>query len=116
MTVGDAVYTGRHVVLATGSVPTSLPGLEIDGARVITSDHALTLDYVPRSAVVLGGGVIGVEFASVWRSFGVEVTIVEALPHLVPAEDETPVSSSSSGSSASGASPSSSALASSRHT
>jgi dihydrolipoamide dehydrogenase len=86
--VGDTVYTGRSIVLATGSVPKSLPGLEIDGARVITSDHALALDYLPRSTVVLGGGVIGVEFASVWRSFGVEVTIVEALPHLLPTEDE----------------------------
>ena len=86
--VGDNSYTGRHVVLATGSVPKSLPGLDIDGSRVITSDHALTLDYVPRSVVVLGGGVIGVEFASVWRSFGAEVTIVEALPHLLPLEDE----------------------------
>ncbi|HVQ88936.1 MAG TPA: dihydrolipoyl dehydrogenase [Actinomycetes bacterium] len=87
--VGDNLYTGRNVVLATGSVPRSLPGLDIDGARVISSDHALTLDYVPRSVVVLGGGVIGVEFASVWKSFGAEVTIVEALPHLLPAEDET---------------------------
>ncbi len=88
VTVGDTAYTGRNVVLATGSSPRSLPGLDIDGARVITSEHALTLDYVPRSAVVLGGGVIGVEFASVWQSFGVDVTIVEALPHLVPNEDE----------------------------
>jgi dihydrolipoamide dehydrogenase len=88
VSVGDATYTGRHVVLATGSYARSLPGLEIDGARVITSDHALRLDYVPRSAVILGGGVIGVEFASVWKSFGAEVTIVEALPHLVPLEDE----------------------------
>ena len=86
--VGDTTYTGRNVVLATGSVPKSLPGLQIDGARVVTSDHALTLDYVPRSVVVLGGGVIGVEFASVWRSFGADVTIVEALPHLLPLEDE----------------------------
>ena len=86
--VGDTDYTGRTVVLATGSYARSLPDLEIDGGRVITSDHALRLDYVPRSAVVLGGGVIGVEFASVWRSLGAEVTIVEALPHLVPAEDE----------------------------
>ncbi len=86
--VGDTDYTGRTVVLATGSYARSLPGLEIDGGRVITSDHALRLDYVPRSAVVLGGGVIGVEFASVWRSLGAEVTIVEALPHLVPAEEE----------------------------
>jgi dihydrolipoamide dehydrogenase len=88
VSVGDATYTGRQVVLATGSYARSLPGLEIDGARVITSDHALRLDYVPRSAVILGGGVIGVEFASVWKSFGAEVTIVEALPHLVPLEDE----------------------------
>ena len=86
--VGDNRYQGRHVVLATGSNAKSLPGLDIDGSRVITSDHALTLDYVPRSVVVLGGGVIGVEFASVWRSFGADVTIVEALPHLLPLEDE----------------------------
>ncbi|MGI8647562.1 MAG: dihydrolipoyl dehydrogenase [Mycobacteriales bacterium] len=85
--VGDQRYTGHNVVLATGSAPRSLPGLEIDGGRVITSDHALRLDRVPDSVVVLGGGVIGVEFASVWRSFGAEVTIVEALPRLVPAED-----------------------------
>jgi dihydrolipoamide dehydrogenase len=79
---------GRHVVLATGSSPKSLPGLDIDGDRVISSDHALGLNTVPASVVVLGGGVIGCEFASVWRSFGSEVTIVEALPHLVPLEDE----------------------------
>ncbi|GAB3150212.1 dihydrolipoyl dehydrogenase [Micromonospora sonneratiae] len=81
-------YTGRNVVLATGSYSRSLPGLEVDGERIITSDHALELDRVPTSAIVLGGGVIGVEFASVWRSFGAEVTIVEALPRLVAAEDE----------------------------
>ena len=81
-------YEGRHVVLATGSVPKSLPGLEIDGRLVLNSDHALRLDSVPASVVVLGGGVIGCEFASVWRSFGADVTIVEALPHLVPLEDE----------------------------
>ena len=87
--VGDAVYSGSHVVLSTGSEPRSLPGLDINGERVITSDHALRLDYVPRSAVILGGGVIGVEFASVWRSFGAEVTIVEMLPHLLPPEEES---------------------------
>jgi dihydrolipoyl dehydrogenase len=86
--VGDAVYTGDHIVLATGSVPRSLPGLEIDGSRIITSDDALRLDRVPGSVVILGGGVIGVEFASVWRSFGAEVTIVEMLPQLLPLEDE----------------------------
>ncbi|WP_019877743.1 dihydrolipoyl dehydrogenase [Sporichthya polymorpha] len=85
---GGVRYTGKHIVLATGSVPRSLPGLEIDGTRVLTSDHALLLDRVPSSAIILGGGVIGVEFASVWKSFGADVTIVEALPHLVPIEDE----------------------------
>jgi dihydrolipoamide dehydrogenase len=85
--VDGARYTGRNLVLATGSYSRTLPGLEIDGERVITSEHALTLDQVPASAVVLGGGVIGVEFASAWRSFGTDVTIVEALPRLVAAED-----------------------------
>ncbi|HEY3437588.1 MAG TPA: dihydrolipoyl dehydrogenase [Actinotalea sp.] len=80
-------YTGRNVVLATGSYARSLPGLEI-GGRIITSDGALTLQHVPASVVVLGGGVIGSEFASVWKSFGADVTIVEALPHLIPNEDE----------------------------
>jgi dihydrolipoamide dehydrogenase len=86
--VGDALYTADHVVLATGSVPRSLPGLEIDGNRIITSDDALRLDRVPASVIILGGGVIGVEFASVWRSFGAEVTVVEMLPQLLPLEDE----------------------------
>jgi len=80
-------YEGRHVVLASGSYSKTLPGLEIDGQRVLTSDQALSLDAVPGRAIVLGGGVIGVEFASAWRSFGTEVTIIEALPRLVPAED-----------------------------
>jgi dihydrolipoamide dehydrogenase len=80
--------TGRNVILATGSYSRSLPGLEVDGKRVLTSEHALKLDRVPSSAIVLGGGVIGVEFASVWKSFGADVTILEALPRLVAAEDE----------------------------
>lgn len=84
--VGDDLYRGTDVVLATGSYSRTLPGLEI-GGRILTSDHALELDEVPGSVVILGGGVIGVEFASVWRSFGSEVTIVEALDHLVPNED-----------------------------
>lgn len=81
-------YVGKAVVLASGSYSRSLPGLEIDGERVLTSEYALTLESVPASAIVLGGGVIGCEFASVWRSFGAEVTIIEALPRLVPSEDE----------------------------
>ncbi len=84
---GDVTVTGRNVVLASGSYARSLPGLDI-GGRIMTSDQALALDYVPGSVIVLGGGVIGSEFASVWRSFGCEVTIVEGLPRLVPAEDE----------------------------
>ena len=86
--VGDTTYTGKHLVLASGSYAKSLPGLEIDGRRVVTSEHALRLEEVPASVIVLGGGVIGCEFASVRRSFGAEVTIVEALPRLVAAEDE----------------------------
>jgi dihydrolipoamide dehydrogenase len=87
--VGDTVFTGRHVVLATGSVPKTLPGLDVDGGRIVFSDHALELDWMPASVVILGGGVIGVEFASVWKSFGADVTVVEALPHLLPLEDES---------------------------
>lgn len=87
VTVNGDNYTGTNVVLATGSYSKSLPGLEI-GGRVITSDHALKLNFVPKSVIVLGGGVIGVEFASIWRSFGSDVTIIEGLPHLVPNEDE----------------------------
>ncbi|MDT0261397.1 dihydrolipoyl dehydrogenase [Jatrophihabitans lederbergiae] len=88
VTVGGDVYNGNDVILATGSYSRTLPGLQVDGQRVIASEHALVLDHVPASAIVLGGGVIGVEFASAWKSFGVDVTIVEALPHLVPLEDE----------------------------
>ncbi|MGA8846862.1 MAG: dihydrolipoyl dehydrogenase [Nocardioides sp.] len=88
VTVGDTTYIGGHLVLATGSYSKSLPGLDIDGQRVLTSEQALRLERVPASVIVLGGGVIGCEFASVWRSFGAEVTIVEALPRLVAAEDE----------------------------
>lgn len=84
--VNGEQYTGENVVLATGSYARSLPGLEISG-RIMTSDQALNMDYVPKSVIVLGGGVIGVEFASVWKSFGADVTIVEALPNLVPNED-----------------------------
>ena len=86
--VGDTTITGTNVVLATGSYAKTLPGLEI-GGRFLTSEQAITLDYVPKSAIVLGGGVIGVEFSSVWRSWGTEVTIVEGLPRLVPNEDES---------------------------
>ncbi|TFD58368.1 dihydrolipoyl dehydrogenase [Cryobacterium sp. Hh7] len=86
--VGEDTIVGKNVILATGSYARSLPGLEI-GGRVITSETALALDYVPKKVAVLGGGVIGAEFASVWKSFGADVTIIEALPHLVPNEEES---------------------------
>lgn len=82
-------HQGKNIILATGSYPKTLPGLEIDGVQIITSEEALKMDRVPQSAIVLGGGVIGCEFASVWKSFGAEVTIIEALPHLIALEDES---------------------------
>ncbi len=86
--VGDDTLVGKNIILATGSYSRSLPGLEI-GGRVITSEAALSLDYIPQKVAILGGGVIGVEFASVWKSFGADVSIIEALPHLVPNEEES---------------------------
>ncbi len=86
VTVGERRLTGRDIVLATGSRPRLLPGLDL-GRRIVCSDEALRLDELPERVVILGGGVIGVEFASIFASFGSGVTIVEALPRLVPAED-----------------------------
>lgn len=85
VTVGTESYTGKNVVLATGSVVRTL-GIEITN-RVITSDQAIAMDWIPNRVAVLGGGVIGVEFASVWRSFGAEVVIIEGFDRLVPNED-----------------------------
>ncbi|NBO16707.1 MAG: FAD-dependent oxidoreductase, partial [Actinobacteria bacterium] len=86
---GGSQYRGKNIILATGSYPKTLPGLDIDGKQIITSEQAIKLDYVPKSVIVLGGGVIGCEFASVWKSFGAEVTIIEGLSHLVALEDES---------------------------
>lgn len=85
VTVGADSFTGKNVVLATGSVTKTL-GIEI-GGRVITSDQALQMDWIPNKVAILGGGVIGVEFASIWRSFGAEVVIIEGFDRLVPNED-----------------------------
>ena len=87
--VNGTRYTGKNVILATGSYAKTLPGLEIDGEKIITSDHGTKMSYVPKSVIVLGGGVIGCEFASVWKSFGSDVTIIEGLPHLIALEDES---------------------------
>ncbi|MYM20915.1 dihydrolipoyl dehydrogenase [Brevibacterium sp. 5221] len=84
---GPVTLTGKHIVLATGSETKTL-GIDVRD-RVLTSTQALQYDSVPKSAVVLGGGVIGVEFASIWNDFGADVTIVEGLPHLVANEDES---------------------------
>jgi dihydrolipoamide dehydrogenase len=84
--VGE-VEAAKAVVLATGSVPRPVPGLEIDGERVITSDHALQLDHLPRSVLVVGAGAVGAEFASFYRAMGAQVTLVEALGQVLPLED-----------------------------
>src|SRR5215212_5193755 len=89
VTNGDAQsVSAREIVVATGSAPRSVPGVEIDRKRIITSDEAIALREVPKSMVILGSGAVGVEFASIFRRFGSEVTIVELLPRLVPIEDE----------------------------
>ena len=87
--VNGVQYSGKNIILATGSYPKTLPGLEIDGTQIITSEQAMSMDRVPASVIVLGGGVIGCEFASVWHSFGADVTIIEGLPRLVALEDES---------------------------
>ena len=78
----------RNVVLATGSVPKMLPGLKVDGTRVVTSTEALALEFVPRTLMILGAGAVGVEFASIYARFGSAVTLVEMLPRVLPVEDE----------------------------
>ncbi len=87
---GDAqtLRARKEIIVATGSAPRSVPGIAIDRTRIITSDEAIHLKEVPKSIVILGSGAVGVEFASIFRRFGSEVTIVELLPRLVPVEDE----------------------------
>jgi dihydrolipoamide dehydrogenase len=77
-----------EIIVATGSSPRGVPGIEIDHKRIVTSDEAIHLPEVPKSLVILGSGAVGVEFASIFRRFGSEVTIIELLPRLVPIEDE----------------------------
>ena len=84
---GKTQVTGRNVILAPGSYARSVPGLDPDGERIWTSDHALTSDRLPGSIAVIGAGAVGVEFASVYRSFGADVTVIEALDRMVPLED-----------------------------
>jgi dihydrolipoamide dehydrogenase len=89
VTDGDAqILEAKEIIVATGSAPRSVPGIEIDHQRIITSDEAIHLKEVPKSLVIMGSGAVGVEFASIYRRFGSEVTIIELLPRLVPVEDE----------------------------
>ncbi len=90
VTEGDqqSLTATREIVIATGSMPRSVPGVEIDRKRIITSDEAIALREVPKSLVILGSGAVGVEFASIFRRFGSQVTILELLPRIVPAEDD----------------------------
>jgi dihydrolipoamide dehydrogenase len=90
ITDGDkqTISVNKEIIVATGSQPRSIPGIEIDKKRIITSDEAIGLKTVPKSVVVLGSGAVGVEFASIFRRFGSDVTIIELLPRLVPVEDE----------------------------
>ncbi|MCD9623406.1 dihydrolipoyl dehydrogenase [Rhabdothermincola salaria] len=85
---GDVELTGDHVILASGSVPRTIPGFEVDGQRVVTSDELLSLERLPASAVVIGGGAIGCEFASMMSDLGTDVTILEALPKILPGLDD----------------------------
>jgi dihydrolipoamide dehydrogenase len=84
----QSVSAAKEIVIATGSAPRSVPGVEIDRKRIITSDEAISLREVPKSLIILGSGAVGVEFASIFRRFGSQVTIVELLPRIVPAEDD----------------------------
>ena len=85
---GTTTYGARHILIATGSVPRQLPFIATDGERVLSSDDLLELSRVPTSLVVLGAGAVGCEFASIFNSFGSEVTLVEMLPRVLPLEDE----------------------------
>ena len=84
---GAVDLSATDLIIATGSVPKSLPGINIDGNRIINSDHAVTLPEAPKSVIIIGAGAIGVEFASAWKDMGADVTVVEVLPRLVPLED-----------------------------
>jgi len=90
VTDGDtqSLVANKEIVIATGSTPRSVPGVTLDRKRIITSDEAIGLREVPKSMIILGSGAVGVEFASIFRRFGSEVTLVELLPRIVPSEDE----------------------------
>jgi dihydrolipoamide dehydrogenase len=84
---GDRTLVAREIIVATGSTPRSVPGIEVDRRNIITSDEAINLPETPKSIAIMGSGAVGVEFASIFRRFGAEVTVIELLPRLVPNED-----------------------------
>ncbi len=85
---GTIALDARHIILATGSRPQSIPGVRIDGKQVISSREAMVLDALPKSLVIIGAGAIGVEFAYFYNAFGCQVTLLEAMPYILPREDE----------------------------
>jgi|LSQX01.3.fsa_nt_gb dihydrolipoamide dehydrogenase len=85
---GQEEIEAKDVILSTGAHATVIPGMEPDGEKVLNYSHAIMLEQLPKSAVIIGGGAIGVEFATIWSGYGVEVTIIEMLPHILPNEDE----------------------------
>ena len=85
---GERTIEAAALIVATGSAPRSLPGIEFDGTRIVSSDHAVLAGSLPRSVAIIGGGAIGVEFATFYHQLGIEVTLLEALDRLVPLEDE----------------------------
>jgi dihydrolipoamide dehydrogenase len=90
ITEGDkqTISVKKEIIVATGSQPRSVPGIEIDRQRIITSDEAINMKAIPKSIVIMGSGAVGVEFASIFRRFGSDVTVIELLPRIVPVEDE----------------------------
>ncbi len=85
----EKTMTANHVIIATGASPIVIPGIEVDGKKILTYTEAILQEKLPESVVIIGSGAIGVEFATIWNAYGVKVTIVEMLPHLVPLEEET---------------------------
>ena len=88
---GEEEVLAQDIILATGAHATVIPGMEPDGTKILDYKHAILLESLPKSAVIIGGGAVGIEFATVWSGYGVEVSVVEMLPHILPNEDEEAV-------------------------
>ncbi len=84
---GEKTLNARNIIIATGARPRTLPGVDFDGERIVSYIESITSDTLPEKVIIIGGGAIGVEFAYIWANYGVDVTILEMLPHLLPNED-----------------------------